>query len=85
MSFRALVVLVVLWLTSLFAVGTLARAQLYGFEPLPEPIVLSGSDIAYRVEGWLGHEPAGRLVIRVNGQWVVPQPTPGTLVPRPVR
>jgi len=85
MTFRATVILVVMWLTSLFAVGTLARGQAYQFSPLPEPIVVSGSDIAFRVEGWLGHDPAGRLVIRMNGQWVEPQTVPRSMVPRPVR
>ena len=83
MSFRVLVMLVVLWLTSLFAVGTVARTQLYGLEPLPEPVVMSGSEIGFRVEGWNGHEPVGRVVIRVNGEWVAPQ-FGGGLV-RPVR
>ena len=84
MSLRARCILVVMWLMSLFAVGTLARGQAYQFNPLPEPIVVSGNDVAYRVEGWLGNAPAGRLVIRMDGRWVEPQTAP-MRTPRPIR
>jgi hypothetical protein len=72
MTIRARVVLVAAWLISLIAVGAVAGQLAYRFEPLPEPMVLSGSDIGFRVEGRLGTQPAGHIVIRVNGQWVVP-------------
>lgn len=76
MSFRAGVVLVLAWLASLVAVGTLARGQAFEFKALPEPIFVSGADLAFRVEGWRGAAPAGRLVIRMNGLWVEPQNPP---------
>ena len=48
--------------------------------PIPGPVVpvtptvISGNDIGFRVEGLRGGTtPVGRLVIRVNGQWVVPE------------
>lgn len=84
MTVRVRVVLVVVWLTSLLAVGTLARSQVYRFDPLPEPIIVSGRDIAFKVEGQLGSEPAGRWVIRMNGGWIEPEPVPASLLPRPV-
>ncbi len=74
MSLRTRIAVVVLWLSSLLAVGTLASGQSYGFDPLAEPYVLSGDDIGFRVEGVIKDAPAGRLVIRgVNGQWVEPR------------
>ena len=44
--------------------------QLQGVQPVQPPIVLSGSDIGFRVDGRKGDSPVGRLVVRVNGQWV---------------
>jgi hypothetical protein len=41
--------------------------------PLPEPVVLSGADVGFRVEGMIFDVPVGRLVVRLNGQWVEPQ------------
>jgi hypothetical protein len=83
MSFKARAVLVVLWVVSLIAAATFARAQAFQFERLPQPVIISGSDIAYRVEGRIGANPAGRLLIRINGQWVEPvqnssRPVPAT-------
>ena len=68
------IVIVVLWLSSLLAVGTLASGQWYGFNALADPFVLSGDDIGFRVEGVIGDAPAGRLVIRgMDGEWVEPK------------
>jgi hypothetical protein len=44
--------------------------------PLPSPVVLTGNDVGFRLEGHIGEMPAGTLVIRVNGQWVVPMAPP---------
>jgi hypothetical protein len=42
--------------------------------PVPTPTVISGNDIGFRVEGLRGRTtPVGRLVIRVDGQWVEPE------------
>ena len=78
MSVRALIVVVVLWASSLFAVAAVARGQAYAFEKLPEPIGVSGADLGFRVEGRVGTVPAGRLVIRMGGQWVEAQTAPNT-------
>ena len=73
MSSPTRIAVVVLWLSSLLAVGTLASGQLYGFDPLANPYVLSGGDMGFRVEGVIKDTPAGRLVIRgMDGQWVEP-------------
>jgi hypothetical protein len=52
----------------LIGLGTWAFAQTW--TPLPEPVVFSGPDIGFRVEGRTGDMPTGKIVIRVNGKWV---------------
>jgi hypothetical protein len=64
MTVRTRVVLVVLYLASLAGVGVWAQTQ-------PQPRVISGSDLGFRVEGQRSDgTPTGRLVVRINGQWV---------------
>jgi hypothetical protein len=64
MSDRARVVLVALCLASLVGVGVWGQVK-------PEPRVISGSDLGFRVEGQRGDgTPTGQLVVRINGQWV---------------
>ena len=42
--------------------------------PVPTPTVISGDDIGFRIEGLRGRTtPVGKLVIRVNGQWIEPE------------
>jgi hypothetical protein len=43
------------------------------------PVVLSGSDIGFRVEGRRGNTPSGRFVVRINGQWVEVEQSVGTM------
>ena len=64
--------LVFVLLSLLVAVGIHASGQTYRFDGLDEPYVLSGDDIGFRVEGYVGEIPAGRLVIRTDGRWVEP-------------
>ena len=64
MSVRARVVLVVMWLASLAGVGVWAQTQ-------AEQRVITGSDLGFRVEGQnRDGTPVGKLVVRMNGQWV---------------
>ena len=80
MSVRAGVVLVVIGLTSLVGVGMWAQTQdddrkaevLRELQRvLPQQRVISGSDFGFRVERQdRDGTPLGRLVVRVNGQWV---------------
>ncbi|MEP7307190.1 MAG: hypothetical protein ABJA98_16885 [Acidobacteriota bacterium] len=37
------------------------------------PVVLAGSDIGFRVESRRGNTPIGKLVVRIDGQWVEAQ------------
>ena len=71
------------WLVSLVAVGTVVSAQAPLWRPLPEPKVLFGEDVGFRVEGVRGEVPTGVIVIEVNGNWVEVQvggPKPGPLI-----
>ena len=70
-----------LWLLSLVAVAATAHAQRsLVFSPLPEPKVISGSDLGFRVEGMVGDQPAGAIVVRVNGKWLEVTSTPRSSV-----
>jgi len=64
------VVVICLWVLSLVTVAAIARAQVQSTVPLASPIVVSGSDVGFRIEGRQGSAPVGHLVIRQNGQWV---------------
>jgi hypothetical protein len=83
MRFRPAILIGVLWAALLVATVAVAGRQLYAFVPLPEPVILSGGDIAFRLEGRTGERPAGRWVIRINDVWVEPEISPGR--PRPAR
>ena len=73
MSQRNRIALVVVWVASLVAAAVMgyAQAPMQRVEPLP-PMVISGGDIGFRVEGRRGDTPVGRVVIRKNSQaqWV---------------
>ena len=78
MSLRARIVVAVLWIASLVGVATVVKAQNpWLMTPLPSPITLSGTDVGFRVEGQIDGKPEGVLVIRLNGQWVVPTTSQG--------
>jgi hypothetical protein len=57
----------------LLAAGALigsAAAYSQAVQPTPvEPVVLSGSDIGFRMTARKGATPVGQLVVRVDGQW----------------
>jgi hypothetical protein len=68
---------VVLWVVSVIAIAGLSVAQTRP-EALPAPRVISGDEIGFRVEGFNGGMPTGRLVVRINGEWVETAFTIGT-------
>jgi hypothetical protein len=39
-------------------------------DPINPPVVLSGSDIGFRMVDGQGETAVGVLVVKVNGQWV---------------
>jgi hypothetical protein len=64
MSVRARVVLIVIWLASFVGVGVWAQTP-------PQQRVISGADLGFRVDGQARDgTPTGKLVVRINGQWV---------------
>jgi hypothetical protein len=73
---RKISTLVVLLVVAICVLGIWAAAQ----APLPqrppqsgsgsEPTVISGSDIGFRMESRRGNTAVGRLVVRINGQWL---------------
>jgi hypothetical protein len=80
MSKRGCLVVGLVWVLSLVVVTagsrlqsshrSIAAAQATRYQPFPEPRVMSGEDVGFRVEGMQGDQPAGAIVIRVNGKWV---------------
>jgi hypothetical protein len=72
MSIRTRIVVAALWAASLVGVAKLVNAQAPRMMPLASPVILSGADVGFRVEGNVGNRPAGVLVVRINGEWVVP-------------
>jgi hypothetical protein len=38
--------------------------------PTGGPLVLSGADVGFRVEGQKGDAVVGRFVVRINGRWL---------------
>ncbi len=100
MSMRTGLVVAVVGVASLLGAGAGAWAgvQFPRWRPLPEPVVLSGSDLGFRVQGIYGDAPMGEIVIRVNGAWIdaplgsgpqnvlpvpPPPPVPAPVVPSP--
>lgn len=49
--------------------GVWAAAQVRQTQPVP-PTVISGADIGFRMEARRGSTPVGKLVVKVDGQWV---------------
>ena len=70
-SARRLITLVL----AMTAVASAAAYSQVAVAPTPvTPVVLSGADIGFRVEGTINGVPAGRLVVRTrNGEWVEPR------------
>ena len=69
---------IALWVASLVVLGVVGSAFIAAqTRPGPEPRVLSGGDIGFRLEGTNSKgEPVGTLVIRINGTWVEPGDSP---------
>src|SRR5438034_183585 len=74
MTLRRQIVVVAVWLVSVFAgamVGLYAQGQLPPVEPrLPRSVapsadVISGADLGFRVDSRKGRTPVGRLVVRI--------------------
>lgn len=87
MSFRARIALIVLLVTSLTSIGVWSFAQVQVQPRTDAPVILSGGDVGFRVEGHKRERrtdnltgrtssvdiATGQLVVRINGQWVEAQ------------
>ena len=82
MNLRKGLVVVALWVAPVFVAGMWGHAQTQApprqprpapGQALPQPDVISGADIGFRVDSRKGDIPVGRLVVRVNGRWVEPE------------
>ena len=51
------------------AASSAAVAQ-FVFPRSVEPVVLSGGDVGFRIEGERGGTPVGRIVVMRDGQWI---------------
>lgn len=60
----------------LLGAGVMAFAQAVMTVPSPA-VVLSGSDIGFRMVGRKGDKAVGQLVVRVDGRWVDAEPGDG--------
>ncbi|MSO55543.1 MAG: hypothetical protein EXQ55_01270 [Acidobacteria bacterium] len=69
MTIRAGVGLVVAWVVSLVGVAAIAMAQAQSPQTA-SPTVIFGENLGFRVEGMQAGVPVGRMVIRIDGQWV---------------
>jgi hypothetical protein len=71
------IIVMALWVVSMFAAGMWGHAQttlppprLAPPQGQPQQTVISGSDLGFRVDGRKGNTPLGRFVVRIDGQWV---------------
>jgi hypothetical protein len=68
MSLHMRIGLAVLWVVSLTAVGLYGQGR-ESAVPL-NPTIVSGADIGFRIDRRDGKGAIGKLMVRVNGQWV---------------
>ena len=80
MRFRFLALTVVIAVLSSLVTWKVATAQVTAAKPVAWR-VMSGDDVGFRVEALRGATPVGRLVIKVNGQWVEADTAPGSVRP----
>jgi hypothetical protein len=57
-----------LLIIGLLATAAWAHTQVIATQPV-FPVVLSGADIGFRMNGRKGDTPVGHLVVRINGEW----------------
>ena len=69
---------VVIAVVAMLSVAAWGYAQSDMVQPLT-PTVLSGPDVGFRVERQRAGTPVGKLVVRVNGEWVEAELWTGSL------
>jgi hypothetical protein len=67
----------VVWALSLMVVNVVSRAQTPPRPPqnvprhlLEGPVIVSGTDVGFRIERTRDGVPLGKVVVRINGKWV---------------
>lgn len=45
--------------------------------PVDPPVIVSGADVGFRIEGRRGGVRVGSIVVRVDGKWVATGPSEG--------
>ena len=74
---KAILIAVAMLIVGLVAGWTSAQV-LRQTVPVDPPVVVSGSDIGFRIEGRRGDVQVGSIVVRVDGKWVATAgPDPG--------
>lgn len=62
-----------LWVVSLVVVGVVV-ASAQALRPVrvvtATPLIVSGSDIGFRIDRTINGVPSGTLVVRIDGKWV---------------
>jgi|GEM_PF-3637927 len=61
--------LIAIWIASLVFAGVWGHAQVVPKAPAV-PMIISGSDLGFRVEGRKGQTVTGTFVVRIDGQWL---------------
>lgn len=64
-------------LLMLGAAGGWASAQSIAPKAVNPPRVLAGQDVGFRIEAQRGNVFVGRVVVRVDGEWVDTEPASG--------
>jgi hypothetical protein len=68
---------VILWALSLTIVVAFAQTQKKAKPTPPAPMIFSGNDIGFRVQGDRGDHVVGTLVVKIDGEWVPAEPADG--------
>ena len=70
MTLHARILMATLWIVSLVVVGSIATAQTLPRQRADPAPVISGADLGFKPEGWMGKARTGTWVVRINGEWV---------------
>jgi hypothetical protein len=73
---RKRITLIIVWALSLIIVGALAHAQTL-VQRGTTPTIISGSNLGFLVERQEADRVTGKLMVRINGLWVIAEPSPG--------
>jgi len=66
---RRLPIPVVFFAVTALCAGVWVHAHSARLQKSPEPTIISGPDVGFRVVGNRGGRPLGTLVVRINGEW----------------